>query len=345
MLDRVPVNPGRVLIAPENGSAAYYATMARADNPTQEGTPLNKASLLKDATAAKFGLGTDAVPDDVFGVLSRFQSGLGNEYVWAKYSNTQVSKIVESTTGEQVAMYVREGATTFTVQYADTVEMSGDSVVLVNPTTITGSISDYASSYAAQTVGKYVVSAENGKVYKIAGAATEFYGNYIGQAGYLVSVEYETVSTLVGYVNSPDTNAYPIDDGFTYAALGQLGANMTKIATGSYKGTGLVGPSNPCVVNLDFAPKFGLVFMGVFPEKGSYGWKAGGFAWAAPIAKDRIDYSTNADLYKLHFTVTEGTFKFNLGGEQGNYANTLGGGAADYQCNTSGKTYNYIFVG
>lgn len=65
MKDRVPVNPGRVLISPENG-AAYYATMSRADNPTQEGTPLNKNSLLKDATAALFGLSADAVPDDVF---------------------------------------------------------------------------------------------------------------------------------------------------------------------------------------------------------------------------------------------------------------------------------------
>ena len=70
MQDRIPVNPGRVLIAPENGSAAYYATMTRADNPTQEGTPLNKANLLRDETAAKFGLGADAVPNDVFNALA-----------------------------------------------------------------------------------------------------------------------------------------------------------------------------------------------------------------------------------------------------------------------------------
>ena len=69
MKDRVPVNPGRVLIAPENGSSAYYATMTRADNPTQEGTPLNKNSLLKDSTAALFGLGVDAVPDDVLNAI------------------------------------------------------------------------------------------------------------------------------------------------------------------------------------------------------------------------------------------------------------------------------------
>lgn len=65
MQDRIPVNPGRVLITPEDGSAAFYATMARADNPTQNGTLLNKANLLKDATAAMYGLGGDAVPDDV----------------------------------------------------------------------------------------------------------------------------------------------------------------------------------------------------------------------------------------------------------------------------------------
>ena len=40
--------------------------MVRADSPTQEGTPLNKGTLLKDATAALYGLGADAVPDDAF---------------------------------------------------------------------------------------------------------------------------------------------------------------------------------------------------------------------------------------------------------------------------------------
>lgn len=75
MQDRVPVNPGRVLITPENGSAAYYATMTRADNPTQAGTPLNKASLLKDATAALFGLGTDAVPDDALSAIKTLIDG------------------------------------------------------------------------------------------------------------------------------------------------------------------------------------------------------------------------------------------------------------------------------
>lgn len=70
MKDRIPANPGRVLITPEGGSDAFYATMTRADNPTQAGDKLNKATLLKDTTAALFGLGEDAVPDDILSILS-----------------------------------------------------------------------------------------------------------------------------------------------------------------------------------------------------------------------------------------------------------------------------------
>lgn len=65
MQDRVSTTPGRMLITPENGQPAFYATIEMADNPTVVGTPLNKASLLTDATAALFGLGPNAVPDDV----------------------------------------------------------------------------------------------------------------------------------------------------------------------------------------------------------------------------------------------------------------------------------------
>ena len=64
MKNRVPANPGRVLITPEDGSAAFYATLTRADNPTEEGDPLSKETLLKDATAALYGLDATAVPDE-----------------------------------------------------------------------------------------------------------------------------------------------------------------------------------------------------------------------------------------------------------------------------------------
>lgn len=65
MRDRVPRYPGRVKLTPVSGQANVY-DMERADSPTHEGDPINKSTLLKDSTAALFGLGSDAVPDDVF---------------------------------------------------------------------------------------------------------------------------------------------------------------------------------------------------------------------------------------------------------------------------------------
>lgn len=70
MQDRISLYPGRVKMTPVAGQANTY-DMERADDPTQEGTPLNKATFLKDATAALYGLGTGAVPDDVLSKLSK----------------------------------------------------------------------------------------------------------------------------------------------------------------------------------------------------------------------------------------------------------------------------------
>lgn len=68
MQDRVSLYPGRVKLIPVAGQENTY-DMVRADSPTQEGTPLNKATFLKDSTAALFGLDANAVPDDVFKTL------------------------------------------------------------------------------------------------------------------------------------------------------------------------------------------------------------------------------------------------------------------------------------
>lgn len=70
MKDRVSKYPGRVLITPEDGSPAFYATMTRADEPTQAGDPLNKSTLLSDNVAALMELGAEATPNDMFAALS-----------------------------------------------------------------------------------------------------------------------------------------------------------------------------------------------------------------------------------------------------------------------------------
>ena len=69
MKDRIPLYPGRVKMTPVSGQANIY-DMERADQPTQEGTPLNKATLLSDATAAALGLaGDDPTVDEALATL------------------------------------------------------------------------------------------------------------------------------------------------------------------------------------------------------------------------------------------------------------------------------------
>ncbi len=95
MQDRVPLYPGRVTLTPVSGQANTY-DLTRADQPTQEGTQLNKASLLKDATAALFGKTNAAVPDDILSLLSK--SALAQ--VSGKYTRhvgTNADRLVGST--------------------------------------------------------------------------------------------------------------------------------------------------------------------------------------------------------------------------------------------------------
>lgn len=64
MNDRISEHPGRVTLTPVAGQENTY-DMVRADQPTQEGTPLNKATLLSDRTAISLGLTSeDPTVDD-----------------------------------------------------------------------------------------------------------------------------------------------------------------------------------------------------------------------------------------------------------------------------------------
>lgn len=69
MRDRIPAKPNRVLITPEGETAPYYAKVTRADEPTDEGTPLNKATFLSDDTAEELELFMDPVPSEAFSKL------------------------------------------------------------------------------------------------------------------------------------------------------------------------------------------------------------------------------------------------------------------------------------
>lgn len=68
MQDRIPLYPGRVQLIPVDGQENTF-DLVRADQATQAGDPLNKGTLLSDESAARQGLGADAVPDDMWAGL------------------------------------------------------------------------------------------------------------------------------------------------------------------------------------------------------------------------------------------------------------------------------------
>ena len=78
MIDRIPTKPGRIKLTDEQGNVKYY-TMERADEPLEEGTPLNKATLLSDDTS-KYVFGNFAdhtVSEAISEVNFRARSGKG----------------------------------------------------------------------------------------------------------------------------------------------------------------------------------------------------------------------------------------------------------------------------
>lgn len=70
MKDRIPKYAGRVKLTPVANQPNVY-DMVRADEPLQEGTPLNKATLLNDETATSLGLTGDSNVNDALSALYR----------------------------------------------------------------------------------------------------------------------------------------------------------------------------------------------------------------------------------------------------------------------------------
>lgn len=134
MKDRIPLYPGRVTLTPVSGQENTY-DMVRADEPTQAGTPLNKSNLLKDTTAALYGLDETATPDIVLQWLGKY-----NEHWWSLLHGQAYSYYAEKRTPlTSYACFMSTGfkdySFTFSYSTSVTVNSSGD-VSLDSPQTI-----------------------------------------------------------------------------------------------------------------------------------------------------------------------------------------------------------------
>lgn len=238
---------------------------------------------LENATAALFGLGESAVPDDVLKVLSRFQAGLGNDHIWKRTEVLSEAVPAGYTLGEvqtNVLIWRVPGSDDGVGgKFGDTVSVDDNGLVTIPG----GNYSDMNYSLMNTTefnnfyVGRFVTFTSNrvfpaDAVYYIPSDAsiTKVYdptGSEVADADWVSGYNYyvyvskiqrvtgyakKEAGTYVDYVNSPNANAYSGTDseGRIYEYLGQLGG-AAHIATGSYTGTG----TTSVTLNFDFPPK------------------------------------------------------------------------------------------
>lgn len=348
MNDRIPLYPGRVKMTPVAGQANTF-DMVRADDPTQAGTPLNKATFLKDATAALYGLGTGAVPDDVLKELGRFQSGLGNEYIWEKKLTT-VQKTYDLGTENPLYMcaykWGGKQSTVITVTYADDIDISPGNVASLKAPIYTVDVTWNDYSAANVLKGKFFLAAldtgtittniivkgsENGEASKQVN--TQAYIGVYFPAKPVENVQYTAIDQIT-YVNSPNANAYPpaVPDGYTYTPLGQLGKQV-RVETGSYVGTGTYGSSNPNTLTFGFVPQLVIVCKKngfLTPSDGGYNQS---FLWVARQFVLSI-YAINS-ISSVQISAKGNTLSWNADSPYG----------PERQCNISGQEYNYIAIG
>lgn len=280
MQDRIPLYPGRVTMTPVAGQANTF-DMVRADDPTQAGTPLNKATLLKDATAALYGLGASAVPDDVLAELGKYK-----QYWWRRRTPSYVQYIEQRSDIQSTYDIIRRS---IPLTYSKDIHITPETgeISLVSPTKLelgNGEREDaerVGSTLAAEAPCYIQTTVENGAGIYYLPLGTTYsafdsttlrrnYGSYYYVIlNYPASPQGQVVTSVPSnvpageweYLTSSDRNAYPdsgTQDGYEYEYLGVPFDNAVtapKIEVGSYVGTGTYGQANPNTLTFGFVPK------------------------------------------------------------------------------------------
>lgn len=348
MQDRIPLYPGRVTMTPVAGQANTF-DMVRADDPTQAGTPLNKATLLKDATAALYGLGTGAVPDDVLAELGKYkqywwrrrlpagdweylQSSDRNEYPDSSESNGYVVN-VGNIISEKASIAANDARTP--IKYADAVITSQTGTLsLVSPSELT--VSGTTASKYNVLKGKYILLED--------GATTGSTSGFLPTGVYYIPDDaifsISSSSRRIVYVDKyAIVTASPLIEGYEYNYLGipfDNAVTAPKIETGSYVGTGTHGQANPNTLTFGFSPKLVLIYDGsttyamffAFGIGGEY--TLGGYL----LAREDSTSAKNNNYARINSNVLNW------------YAsNTSATTARELQLNVESRTYHYFAIG
>lgn len=290
MQNREPTYPGRVTLTPVAGLANTY-DMDRADLPLQQGTPLNKATLLKDATAALYGLGESAVPDDVLAEIGKYK-----QYWWRRRLPAGEQYVeVKTNISSSVTMVEQNSILTCQLSKYITIDQTSGVISLDSPETVNAptSISEVRSiiAYLSPKAPFYFQRNGSTEVYYVPQDATFtdnlFSSTYTVSGGiddedrYSIALHAPssgvkgqkvttTKQTLPAgdweYLQSSNRSAYPdsgTSGGYEYEYLGipfDNAVTAPKIEMGSYVGTGgAYGSGNPNSLTFGFAPK--MVFI------------------------------------------------------------------------------------
>lgn len=286
----------------------------------------NQTEILTEEVKTQFGFGSDAIPNDVFSYLARF-----NLHCWSKKSSKEqwVMKMANGTTSVTLAD-VRDDTDWRTFYYGDSVIMdTSGKLSLTNEKT---GKARYYGSYDAEPAdikGKYITLDHSTFFYVTSGYV---YGTYRdvsrGTRYYTIKVPARVVyaeKQSLGseeQVSSVDRNLYPdnADDGnfhYTYLGVPLLNAlSSLRCKMGVYTGSGVWGASDPNKLTLDFIPRIVIVV------------KSG----SSKIAGSGTGFVYIGQPGDLNFTVDGTTLSW--------YADN-----AANQYNTSGVTYYYVALG
>lgn len=280
MHDRQPKYPGRIELTDVLTGEKRKYDMKMADEATIEGDPPVTRNLLKQKTAAIFGLGTSAVPDDVFASLG----GLSNYYVWKK---TIVAKQPGAVLGpEKTNLLISQGTSTDSdqevyIRYSKPdFPVDNDGNLQAFPNRIDATAASAPEDELQDALpGAYVMGTvlgvnnpqtrtgmQEGSYYYFP-TGTTFTGGWDGGTRKVCASKYQEVTSFYGatesveFVFSTDRGQYPdsgSQGGAEYEYMGQLG-DKTRMVVGSYAGSGEYGSGNPNTIALPFPPKFVLI--------------------------------------------------------------------------------------
>lgn len=221
MKDRISTYPNRVRLVPVTGQDNVF-DLVRADEPIEDGTPLNKANLLADDTASLLGLDSTATLDDF---LKNVMLGGFKGFWWKKYDS---SVTFETTSPETVTFFSSvSSSATIVIYYSDSYTVSENGFTLPNKQSVT--LVPYQTNEFEVLKGKYYALSDlsiYSSINKISASsvATSIYNYGNTYSFYASDIEtYQNASishSLIDYVCSSDINAYPngdyADDGYYY---------------------------------------------------------------------------------------------------------------------------------